>query len=179
LTLGPVGEGMTRGAWGRRSVAAGGWLAIYFILCAASSQAGTTTIYKCLDNDLALVYTDEPCKEGERLELRPGEADPEAVARLERVRGALDREALERATDARRAIIGNEGTFEIASGDDTGAYDYGPAYVSSGGILHTRLRIGIRCANEGFGSSSCDRSHRDHQRRHRGGERGSPVRPGV
>jgi hypothetical protein len=50
--------------------------------------AAKTPIYKCLDKNLGLLYTDEPCKDGEQLNIRAGDADSAAVARPERQRDA-------------------------------------------------------------------------------------------
>ena len=73
------------------------------VIAIAPASAANTTVYKCLDNRLGLVYTDLPCKDGERLDIRAGDADPAAVARLERVRDQLDQSAAQRIVDERRA----------------------------------------------------------------------------
>ena len=79
-------------------------MALSILLVASQGAlAGTTIIYKCLDRNLGLVYTDEPCKDGERMAIRAGDADPSAVARLERERESLDRSAAQRIADERRA----------------------------------------------------------------------------
>jgi hypothetical protein len=72
-------------------------------LMPASAPATGAAIYKCFDNRLGLVYTDLPCKDGEKLEIRAGEADPDAVARLDRIRDQLDQSAAQRISDERRA----------------------------------------------------------------------------
>ena len=78
-------------------------MALSILLVASQGAlAGTTIIYKCLDRNLGLVYTDEPCKDGERMAIRAGDADPSAVARLERERESLDRSAAQRIADERR-----------------------------------------------------------------------------
>jgi hypothetical protein len=74
-------------------------------LACGSAAAATAPIYKCLDRNLGLVYTDVPCKDGERMDLRAGDADPVAVARLERERDALDRSAAQRIADERHAAL--------------------------------------------------------------------------
>jgi hypothetical protein len=73
------------------------------VMAVAPASAANTAIYKCLDNHLGLVYTDLPCKDGEKLDIRAGDADPAAVARLERVRDQLDQSAAQRIVDERRA----------------------------------------------------------------------------
>src|SRR5262245_65807441 len=78
--------------WGRKAMSnwpvhfAGRSLVIFasLLLGTGVAHAASTPIYKCFDKHLALVYTDVPCKDGEQLDLRAGDADPAAVARLER-----------------------------------------------------------------------------------------------
>src|SRR5438105_11168461 len=77
------------------------------VLAVAPASAADTTIYKCLDNHLGLVYTDLPCKDGEKLDIRAGNADPVAVARLERLRDQLDQSTAQRIVDERRAAERN------------------------------------------------------------------------
>jgi hypothetical protein len=72
-------------------------------LAIAPAHAANAPIYKCLDNHLGVVYTDLPCKDGEKLDIRAGDADPVAVARLERARDELDQSAAQRMSDERRA----------------------------------------------------------------------------
>lgn len=76
-----------------------------FTLGIASAHAEGMPIYKCLDRNLGIVYTDLPCKDGEKLDLRPGSADPAAVARLERDREELNMAAQQRLADERRASL--------------------------------------------------------------------------
>ena len=85
------------------------WLALALALLASqSAPATTTTIYKCFDQNLRLVYTDEPCKDGEKLDIRAGDADPSAVARLERERDALSQSAAQRIADERHIAAQRE-----------------------------------------------------------------------
>ncbi len=69
---------------------------------AGPAAAATPAIYKCFDRNLAVLYTDQPCS-GELLDVRPGSADPEAVAALARERDALSRSIERRIADQRRA----------------------------------------------------------------------------
>jgi hypothetical protein len=99
-----------------------------FVLCAmaavwTSAASATAPIYKCLDRKLGIVYTDIPCKDGEVMDVRAGDADPAAVARLERERDALDRSAAQRITDMRRAALRQQ--YSVAP-DDVPAYDATP-----------------------------------------------------
>jgi len=83
-------------------------MALGALLLIATAQAASTPIYKCFDRHLALVYTDVPCKDGEQLDLRPGDADPAAVARLERERDQLSQSAAQRIADERHAALQRE-----------------------------------------------------------------------
>ena len=67
------------------------------------ADAATAPIYKCLGNNLGIIYTDQPCKGGERLDVDAGDADPTAVARLQSARDQLDRSAAARLVEERRA----------------------------------------------------------------------------
>lgn len=62
----------------------------------ATTGVASAAIYKCTGADRALVYTDQPCKGGEVLEIHPGEVDRDAVARLQVARDMLDRGAAAR-----------------------------------------------------------------------------------
>lgn len=73
------------------------------VLATCVANAATAPIYKCLDSNLALIYTDQPCKGGARLEVQAGDADPAAVARLQVARDQLDRSAAARIVEERRA----------------------------------------------------------------------------
>jgi hypothetical protein len=75
------------------------------LLAAGSAQAASVPIYKCLDRNLGLVYTDLPCKDGEKLDLRAGDSDPAAVAALERERERLSVSAAQRLADERYASL--------------------------------------------------------------------------
>jgi hypothetical protein len=72
-------------------------LAVCASLAAAEAGAATTPIYKCFDRDQSVLYTDQPCK-GEVVHVRAGQADPAALARLDR-----ERDALSQAIDRRLA----------------------------------------------------------------------------
>lgn len=112
------------------------------------SSAATTPIYKCFDKNLGLLYTDEPCKDGEVLTIRAGDADPAAVARLERARDALDLAAAQRLADQRRAATemdlaaryASEGPAsaygDMAAGMSYGPYDYGLPWLYPGFSRH-------------------------------------------
>lgn len=122
-------------------VVRGACLTCCLVVLTAASWAATAPIYKCLDKKLGLLYTDEPCKEGEQLNIRPGDADPAAVARLERQRDALDQSASQRIADLRRTAAGGRDAsrLQYEPPDERGSYDYGPAYVSDYGAVAHRF----------------------------------------
>jgi hypothetical protein len=116
--------------------AGGGCLALCLIAFTTSCLATPAPIYKCLDKNLSLVYTDVPCKGGEQLDIRPGEADPAAVAGLERDRDALDQSAGQQAAEERRAVVGEAALPPGYEADDRAeGYDYGSAHASDYGII--------------------------------------------
>jgi hypothetical protein len=120
----------------KKSSVAGVCLGFCLVALTASGWAATTPIYRCLDRNLGLLYTDEPCKDGEQLNIRPGDADPAAVARLEHQRDALDQSASQRLADLRRPAAEGEGSSQspYEPVDERGS-QFGPAYVSGYGIV--------------------------------------------
>ena len=116
---------MTRQAQHGTGIAGSAFLVLgLFLLAPLSSSAAIKPIYKCFDKNLGLLYTDEPCKDGELLNIRAGDADPAAVARLERARDALDQSAAQRIVDERRAAAQRDLAAWYAGGAEPGAYDY-------------------------------------------------------
>jgi hypothetical protein len=112
-------------------VAGGACLALCLVVLSVEcGWAATTPIYRCLDKNLGLLYTDEPCKDGEELNIRAGDADPAAVARLERERDALYQSAAQRMADNRPDTVP---VYEPV--EERGSYDYGPAYVFGYGFM--------------------------------------------
>jgi hypothetical protein len=129
---------MNEGPGTRPSVARGACLALYLVvLLVGRGWAATTSINKCFDKNLGLLYTDEPCKDGEQLNIRAGDADPRAVARLERERDALDQSLAQRIADDRRdaALVENATGTGYEPTEERGSYDYGPAYASGYGFV--------------------------------------------
>jgi hypothetical protein len=78
-------------------------LVVGLLYASFGSSWAATPIYKCFDRKSDVVYTDLPCKDGAPLDVRAGDADPVAVARLERARDALDQSAAQRISDMRWA----------------------------------------------------------------------------
>ena len=72
------------------------------VLVSLNEGVASTVVYRCLDARLGVVYTDLPCKDGDAFDTRAGEADPAALARLDRLRDALDQSAVQRLSDERR-----------------------------------------------------------------------------
>jgi hypothetical protein len=106
-------------------------------LVAPSALASTTTVYKCFDRHLSLVYTDAPCKDGERMDIDAGNANPVAVAKLEHARDMLDLAAAERIADERHAALERglaAATMRRQAEDERGSSDYAapPAYYDPG-----------------------------------------------
>ena len=93
------------------------------LLAPNNGSAATTPIYKCFDKNLGLLYTDEPCRDGELMNIRAGDADPAAVARLERARDALDLAASQRIADERRAAMERDLAAWYATQGPRGAYE--------------------------------------------------------
>jgi hypothetical protein len=99
-------------------------------MTAGTAWAGTTVVYRCLDAHLGVVYTDLPCRDGEAVDIRAGEADAAAVARLERVRDSLDQSAAQRISDERRAasqrqLLAQSSPYIDQGRNDEQMYDYG------------------------------------------------------
>lgn len=100
-------------------------------------------VYKCAGGEGVPLYTDLPCKGGTLVDIRPGTADPAAVARLEREQDRFAALALAEAqrnddeVDANGAYRGSnvaggyrpyEDEWEIASENDV---VYVPIFVSA------------------------------------------------
>ncbi len=88
---------------GRSTLAAAMIAAGALVLATSVADAATASIYKCLGANLVVIYTDRPCKGGEQLDIRAGDADAAAVVRLQRARDQLDWSAAVRIADERRA----------------------------------------------------------------------------
>jgi len=83
-------------------------IAAVAVLAAAATPAigAVTTVYKCFDRSLNVVYTDQPCR-GEQLDIEAGRADPASLAELQREREALSRAMAQRMADSRRLPVAN------------------------------------------------------------------------
>lgn len=98
-------------------------------IASGSGHAAVTTVYKCFDRSLGVLYTDEPCR-GERLAIESGSVDPVAIAELQREREALSRAVAQRVTDNRRAGLDRDyaPSFVYAGPPGDGSEVYYPAY---------------------------------------------------
>jgi hypothetical protein len=74
------------------------------LMASGPALAAGTTVYKCIDKGMGVLYTDEPCA-GEQINIPPGNVDPAALALLQRERDALARATAQRLADYRRASI--------------------------------------------------------------------------
>ena len=113
--------------------------------------AATAPIYKCPGNDLGMIYTDQPCKGGQRLDVHAGDPDPVAVASLQSARDQLDRSAAARLAEERRVATQRElaararrqreeDRIAADASEDTALspYDYSLPYYSGLVPMHPR-----------------------------------------
>src|ERR1700681_458463 len=75
---------------GRRKYSAAMIAASALVLASCVADGATASIYKSISVNLALIYTDQPCKGGEQHDIHAGDADPAAVAQLQRARQQPD-----------------------------------------------------------------------------------------
>jgi hypothetical protein len=110
------------------------------VLSAGSALAATTPIYKCLDQNRQVLYTDERCSNGAELDVRAGDADPAAIARLDRARDALDQSAARRIAALDRPAV----LVERSPREDNAALDESyagvPAYASVDGFVPQSIK---------------------------------------
>lgn len=109
-------------------------------LASGSASAASTTVYKCFDRNLNVVYTDTPCV-GEQMDVKTVDADPVALAELQRERDSLARSTAQRIADSHRASLERPYTepyLAYPGNEDMGAYSdvggylpYGYAYPPS------------------------------------------------
>jgi hypothetical protein len=71
----------------------------------AGIASAETPVYKCAQPGGPVLYADFPCKGGAIVDIRPGEADPAAIQRLERARVEFDRAAAVRKAGEEAAAI--------------------------------------------------------------------------
>ena len=99
------------------------------LVATAIVDAGAVAIYKCPGDNLGLIYTDQPCRDGKRLEIDAGNADPAAAARLQEARDQLDRSAAARIVEERVASAQRYlGASERRARDEEANAPYAPDY---------------------------------------------------
>ena len=101
-----------------------------FVLLSPAATLSGAAIYRCLDKKQAVLYTDEPCKDGQVIDVRAGEADPAALARLDRERDALNQSAAQRIADERRNAAQRDLAATYARPAENNIEDYRPTDVS-------------------------------------------------
>jgi hypothetical protein len=105
--------------------------AVLAVPVSTAGWAANTVVFRCLDAHLSVIYTDLPCKDGQAFDTRAGEADPVAVARLERVRDALEQSAAQRIIDERR--LAGQKELAAQSRRDAGDGRNGEDMLADGG----------------------------------------------
>ncbi len=77
---------------------------------AASMPSGpaTTDVYRCTTADGGVVYLDQPCRGGVKLDIAPGVADPAAIEKLRRDQEADARRQAARDAQAREVELQRE-----------------------------------------------------------------------
>ena len=112
---------------GRSKPAAAMIAAGALVLATSVADAATASIYKCLGANLVVIYTDQPCKGGEQLDIRAGDADPAAVAQLQRARDQLDRSAAARVVEERHTAAQRDlAALARRERDEDRSAPYGP-----------------------------------------------------
>lgn len=107
---------------------------------AALPAAGSvTTVYKCFDRSLGVLYTDQPCR-GEQIDIEAGKADPGALAELQREREALSRAMAQRIADNRRVVVEPPGYYAPPYAEPEVYYPAGWGYYGPTANDRTRNR---------------------------------------
>jgi len=106
------------------------------LLVAGNAWASSTMVYKCFDRNQGVLYTDEPCR-GEQMNVQVTDANPLAVAELQRERDALARSTAQRLADGHRAALDNAyaAQYVYPPGEDAGAYTDANGYFPYYGTL--------------------------------------------
>jgi hypothetical protein len=140
-------------------------------LAMGSANAAVTTVYKCFDRNLDVVYTDQPCR-GEQLRIEGGSTDPVAVAELQREREAVARAAAQRVAELRRVDVTPQYAYGGGLPPQLPMPDYGYGGYGNDGYYP----LGY-----GYAPDYGDRRGRGDQARHNGSQRRQshvPAPPG-
>ncbi len=81
------------------------------------ARSEAAVVYRCIDANGGVLYADEPCKGGVRLDLLESKPDPAAIDRLRREQQAFDQRQAARAAAAER-----ESDRQLAMRQDALAY---------------------------------------------------------
>lgn len=114
--------------------------AVLALSFSAAASAATTVVYRCLDAHLGVVYTDTPCNQGSSFDVQTGEPDLVAVAKLERIRDALDQSATQRIIDERR-LAGQKELLAAQAGRE--AADMGEGNFAAGAYAYYAYPLAI------------------------------------
>lgn len=109
------------------------------LMIAGPASAADAAVYKCTQAGGTVLYSDIPCKGGTVVDVRSGEADPGAIARLEHDRAEFDRNMItRRAVDEAAAIRREALNAQLRQAEaarqmaeaaaDTSPQYYGPVY---------------------------------------------------
>src|SRR4030095_3875651 len=120
---------MTASRWRRPGNANLVLVSLCLALANGDALSATTTVYKCFDRHLTVLYSDEPWG-GERINVKTTDADPAALVELQHERDALARSTAQRIADGRRAALERASApqFVYPAGEDLGTYGGGGAY---------------------------------------------------
>jgi hypothetical protein len=100
-------------------------------LVASPAPAAVTTVYKCFDARLNVVYTDQPCR-GEQLDIELGTVDHARVAELAREREAVSRAIAQRIAENNRAAAARAYAPPVYAGPPPGYYGGDEVYYPAG-----------------------------------------------
>jgi Domain of unknown function (DUF4124) len=117
------------------------------VLGSLAAEAADASIYKCAQDNGAVLYTEYPCKGGSEVEMHPSRPDPAAADRLARIRAELERsaarrQAREEVTALRRQEIAlRQAEIEAMQSAAVPPYPdvaYGPVYGAYGAFTPGR-----------------------------------------
>jgi hypothetical protein len=105
------------------------------VFATGNAFAASTTVFKCFDRALGVLYTDQPCK-GEQMNIQVTDANPAAIAELQRERDALARSTAQRIADSQRASLEKAYAVPYAYPPEqgVGAYTDGVGYPYGYGV---------------------------------------------
>ncbi|MFO1305011.1 MAG: hypothetical protein U1F54_14850 [Burkholderiales bacterium] len=138
-------------------ISIGAAIAALAMVAAMPASAAVTTVYKCFDRNLGVLYTDQPCR-GEQLDIEAGRADPAAIAELQREREALSRAMAQRIADARRTTPYDTPGYVMAPPPPGGEIYYPAGWGYGAPYADDRGRPRNRGGNDGVDRPRASRS---------------------